>query len=192
MKQVFFPYLLLLLSLVLHFSSALQEHSHWQTKFDLRCHQCKFVFRDHTSLDLHVKKQHSERPFQCDKCERSYTQKNNLNRHKQNHHENPGSFICGICDKAFNRKDLLDRHMGRHTENRGVQCSECEKRFKTKSGLNAHVNGVHRNKRQYVCDVCGFRTKWNSAYLEHCKLHTGETRKHQLKRKLKLNTSFED
>lgn len=178
------------MSMILCSSSALQEHTHEQTKFDLRCNQCKFVFCDQSTLEAHVKQHHSRRSFQCDKCERSFSRKNNLNRHVQGYHENPGSYICGICDKKFNRKDFLSRHMEMHNENRNSQCPECDKQFKTKSGLDSHIRVLHKNKRLYVCDDCGMRTKWHSAYLEHRKLHTGETRKHQ-KMKLKQESAKE-
>ena len=165
-----------------HSSSALQEHSHspptpppLQTKF--RCPLCVFEFTSRQNLSQHLNQKHSDRPHKCTQCERSYVKKSSLKQHISNYHDNPGSYICGVCNKKFNRKDFLDKHMHRHSEAKEFNCSDCEKSFKTKSSLSAHVHGVHKKERQYVCDACGFRTNWNSAYLEHAKVHSDKPRK---------------
>ena len=164
-----------------HSSSALQE----QSRLKHRCPHCKFEFVDSQKLVKHIKQQHLERPHHCPQCDRSYVKKNSLVQHIKAYHENPGAYICGVCETKFNRKDFLDKHMSRHSDIKDFKCQSCEKSFKTKAGLSSHVHGVHRSDRQYVCDVCGFKTNWNSAFDEHKKLHTNEPRKYQKQQRVK-------
>ena len=152
-----------------HSSSALQEHNS-QAKF--RCPLCKLEFVESKKLFLHIKQRHGDRPFKCSQCDRAYAYKRTLDQHINNYHKNPGSFICGICGMKFNRKDYLDKHVYRHSDSKDFPCSYCDKSFKTKSLLSSHIHGYHQNDKQYVCDDCGFRSSWNSVYLEHIKLHS--------------------
>lgn len=127
----------------------------------------------------HFKQQHGNRPHKCPHCSRAYAHKATLQKHVNNVHENPGAYICGICERKFNRKDYLDNHMHTHSDAKDFDCDSCDKSFKTKSLLNAHVSGMHKQEKKYVCDDCGFRTNWNSAFIEHRKLHTGEPTKYK-------------
>ncbi|RKP34762.1 hypothetical protein BJ085DRAFT_5291, partial [Dimargaris cristalligena] len=48
--------------------------------------------------------------FSCASCNRSYSRKQELNRHlKSFTKERP--FACTNCARAFNRKDILKRHI---------------------------------------------------------------------------------
>ena len=166
-------------------SSALQEHSLEQTKFQFRCNQCNFIYSEQKSLYLHKKQKHADRTFHCDSCENAYSTRNSLARHVLYYHKNPGSYICGICNMKFNRKDFLDKHIRRHSDDKQFQCTICQKLFKTKCSLSAHVNGLHNDKRRYICDFCGLRTSWKSTYTEHVKIHAGEPRKYHIRKKQK-------
>lgn len=168
-------------------SSALQEHSHEQIKFQFRCSQCHFIFSDQRWLDLHKKQTHTERNFKCTECYKSYQSQKTLSRHIRYDHQNPGLYVCTVCNRKFNRKDMLKKHTQGHSENKEFKCSHCEKCFQTKSSLSAHVNGVHSDKRLYICDFCGMRTSWKSTFTEHVKLHYGKPRKYHLRKLKKVN-----
>lgn len=58
-----------------------------------------------------------ERPFHCNQCGASFTQKGNLLRHIKLHSgEKP--FKCPICNYACRRRDALAGHLRTHTGNR--------------------------------------------------------------------------
>lgn len=46
----------------------------------------------------------------CDICNKSFSRKDALRRHKETVHSNQ-FFVCPICNQTISRKDLLDRHI---------------------------------------------------------------------------------
>ncbi|KAL4907725.1 fungal-specific transcription factor domain-containing protein [Aspergillus multicolor] len=55
----------------------------------------------------------SERTFNCQKCDKSFSRVENLTRHAENHKPS-ARFSCGVCDKRFTRSDVLKRHLRLH------------------------------------------------------------------------------
>ncbi|XP_065660970.1 zinc finger and SCAN domain-containing protein 23 isoform X4 [Hydra vulgaris] len=147
------------------------------TEFNYRCNLCNFTYSDQGGLDKHMKAKHAAKTAVCKECGKAYSSKSSLAQHVHHYHRHPMAHNCAVCGKKFNRKDFLLKHLKTHTSERDLKCSHCDKLFKTRSALSAHVNGSHNEKRRFVCDFCGMRTSWRLSYLEHMKLHTGEPRK---------------
>ncbi|NWT63433.1 IKZF2 protein, partial [Erythrocercus mccallii] len=60
-----------------------------------------------------------ERPFQCQQCGASFTQKGNLLRHIKLHSgEKP--FKCPFCSYACRRRDALSGHLRTHSGGNGL------------------------------------------------------------------------
>ena len=58
------------------------------------------------------------------------------------------------CDKRFTRKDHLNRHKQSHTGDMMYSCTQCEKRFATQRYLRQHMN-VHSSKYKCTeCGKC--------------------------------------
>ena len=52
-----------------------------------------------------------KKPFKCNICDASFTQKGNLNGHVASIHEGKKPFKCSICDASFTKKGHLDGHV---------------------------------------------------------------------------------
>ncbi|XP_071055058.1 uncharacterized protein [Onthophagus taurus] len=48
--------------------------------------------------------------FACDKCQKSFSAKRNLDRHTRHSHTNNARNECSLCDKSFSRFDNFQRH----------------------------------------------------------------------------------
>jgi uncharacterized Zn-finger protein len=109
-----------------------------------------------------------DKKFKCDICEKSYTEKGTLTKHKQKVHEQRKNYVCPHCKKKFGWKESLDRHMKtQHSQTREIfECSECKRQFWKKEGLESHYNSMHLNNLPFECDICG------KVYPSRSSLHT--------------------
>ena len=71
-----------------------------------------------------------ERPYQCDLCAKSYTQKNDLKLHMSKH-TGKLPFPCGFCELSFVRKTELALH---------VSMEHVEQNVHQNGSLNLDVN----------------------------------------------------
>uniref|UniRef100_A0A0K2U6W7 Zinc finger protein 135like [Alligator mississippiensis] n=2 Tax=Lepeophtheirus salmonis TaxID=72036 RepID=A0A0K2U6W7_LEPSM len=99
-----------------------------------RCDICdKMVsissYKSHTQYHLSGKKT-------CHHCKKVFANKSSLERHKLIHF-NIKSFQCDTCLKEFSQNSALLTHKRVHTGERST-CSNCGKRFISKSLLNHH------------------------------------------------------
>ena len=76
----------------------------------------------------HVTDQSSEEIlFTCEICNKSFTHKVSLSRHKKAHLDFK-PFKCSFCEKTFSRKTYLEDHIHAHTWSRPYQWQFCEKK----------------------------------------------------------------
>lgn len=68
-------------------------------------------------------------------------------------------YRCRICTdgKFFLKTELQEHIMVVHTENKNIFCAECDKCFKSKPSLQAHIRRLHRPKlvKEFRCMVAG-------------------------------------
>ncbi|CAG07413.1 unnamed protein product, partial [Tetraodon nigroviridis] len=88
-----------------------------------------------------------ERPFKCNQCGASFTQKGNLLRHIKLHSgEKP--FKCNICNYACRRRDALAGHLRTHTVapqtvGKPFKCAYCSRSYKQQNTLEDHLERCH-------------------------------------------------
>ncbi|XP_051791762.1 DNA-binding protein Ikaros isoform X2 [Erpetoichthys calabaricus] len=88
---------------------------------------------------LHFK---GERPFHCNQCGASFTQKGNLLRHIKLHSgEKP--FKCHLCNYACRRRDALTGHLRTHSVGKPHKCGYCGRSYKQRSSLEEHKERCH-------------------------------------------------
>ena len=77
-----------------------------------------------------------------------------LKKHIKSHHDGGKPYKCKQCEETFHTKlDLKNHRFAKH-----MQCTTCGKNFEGPNAqklLRVHINGVHLEKRNYICDTCG-------------------------------------
>jgi len=79
------------------------------------------------------------RIFGCDLCDKAYTRRDHLNRHRLVH-GGVRDHVCSVCNKEFYRKDKLRRHEQTHLKLKDLSlfCRVCGKQCQRKDSLTRH------------------------------------------------------
>uniref|UniRef100_A0A803TK45 IKAROS family zinc finger 1 n=1 Tax=Anolis carolinensis TaxID=28377 RepID=A0A803TK45_ANOCA len=115
-----------------------------------------------------------ERPFQCNQCGASFTQKGNLLRHIKLHSgEKP--FKCHLCNYACRRRDALTGHLRTHSVGKPHKCGYCGRSYKQRSSLEEHKERCHNylqtmNLSSNLYPVMKEETNQNEMAEDLCKL----------------------
>ncbi|MEE6483351.1 hypothetical protein FKM82_013521 [Ascaphus truei] len=118
-----------------------------------KCSECERAFSVKTYLIKHKRIHTGERPYKCSVCGKDFTQKSTLNVHFRTHTgERP--YPCSICGKCFIDNSGLIQHKRIHTGERPFQCLHCQKRFCKKEHLKVHAR-THTGEKPYICTDCG-------------------------------------
>ena len=81
-------------------------------------------------------------------------------------------FPCDICGQTFSQKGLLTSHFRIHTSEKLYDCDNCEKTFTRKDRLTSHKR-IHTGERPYVCDTCEKTFTRKDKLTHHKMFHTG-------------------
>ena len=136
-----------------------------------KCPNCAEVFKLVKDLNAHCKNDHPDKPFQCNTCQRTYSNTNALARHEKTHIGY--AYKCGNCDFACQFRYELRDHLKKHEDAQKWPCIErgCGLKFSSKRGMKQHMQ-IHSDTK-YDCTLCpkSFNT---AGYLrQHMKYHTG-------------------
>ena len=102
------------------------------------CTFCSQGFNRKASLVVHERKHTGDKPFKCDQCDGSFTEKRPLEVHAYRAHNIPKPDICEKCGKGFVDKGKLKSHMAVHNKVKQLECDECDSRFRSNDGLKEH------------------------------------------------------
>jgi predicted transcriptional regulator len=109
------------------------------------CHLCGKGFLSKAVMKAHIQGDHLNITWDCDKCEKTFTKKNNYQKHCKNVHGNSKLLACDRCGKNFKTKKYLRQHQFIHTGEKNYVCpvQYCEKSFAQNHVLRNHVEKVH-------------------------------------------------
>ncbi|XP_067643692.1 gastrula zinc finger protein XlCGF48.2-like [Eurosta solidaginis] len=131
-----------------HFRSQLhlqRHHKNFHLTSTFTCHICKETFENYTQLrfQYHVR-QHGEKRFECQYCEKSFHQKIHQINHERTHTgEQP--FSCDVCGKCYRQQTDCRDHMLKHKNPTPYKCSVCSKGYTQRSSLREHKRSHSNN-----------------------------------------------
>lgn len=129
------------------------------------------------AMIMHVRDAHQARLYICDVCGLDFRKRNLLSAHVDEHVANEeGDFQCEVCNRIFTNLRLFRIHRRMHLpQSKAWVCSTCGKRYSSKNLLEEHMN-THLGVRPYVCGTCGkdFASKYT--FKAHEKTHESRPR----------------
>lgn len=125
----------------------------------------KFAWK--SQYDIHVRSHTKEKPYMCKTCNRGFSYESNLRYHIRDKHPEQKPLSCKFCGQSFRRNKNRTVHMQKHRailapqrfaidvqKQDAYECSQCDKLFKSKIGLDNHMR-THAEKKIRACDACG-------------------------------------
>ncbi|XP_072761012.1 uncharacterized protein [Anoplolepis gracilipes] len=139
------------------------------------CDVCGQDFRKRNELSLHLDDHvaKEEGDFQCEICNRIFSNLRLFRIHKRIHYPQVKSWPCDTCGKRYSSKNLLEEHMNTHIGVRPYVCGTCNKDFASKYTYKAHVKTHEVRPRPFECTQCN-KTFLNQQNLnQHERTHNG-------------------
>ncbi|XP_029471821.1 zinc finger and BTB domain-containing protein 38 isoform X2 [Rhinatrema bivittatum] len=147
------------------------------------CELCQKLFRNPSTLKVHMRCHTGERPYSCKTCDKSFSFPGNLHKHERIH-LGVKNFICQYCSKAFTLNETLKKHERIHTGEKRYDCQFCSQRFlylcTKKNHEQRHL--LEDNVKGFVCFQCSKICKTAAALGMHKKKHFLKTLKQREKR----------
>lgn len=106
-------------------------------KPQFNCDMCEKKFTTKAYLAKH-KLLHTDRLYACKHCSETFPEKELMKEHQKEKHAQPRNFLCNICGDSFQRNEYLKIHMRRHTGEKPYKCRFCEKGFPRSTDLKMH------------------------------------------------------
>lgn len=165
----------------------LNEHKKTHGKERYQCPTCGRWFQKRYHMKNHEQIHKGLKPYECDLCQKRYTNQTNLDRHIRVTHQNEKKYTCQECGKCFSQLATLRQHHAVHTTERNFSCDVCDKKFKMKQHLRLHemrhLPSTDRPKRKYkpplkrykqpqklcICTECGKHSNTTALHLSHMK-----------------------
>ena len=107
------------------------------------CYDCDYGTNVKRSLTRHFITHGIGERFQCDQCDKDFTQKVSLSIHLRTHDGTAKRFSCQICDQQFTRKSSLKTHTLEIHEKKAIPCDQCFELFGSVNMLNQHKRNEH-------------------------------------------------
>ena len=131
------------------------------------------LFADESSVEVNVEANSNDitehrhdaksRPYLCTVCDKKFTTKKSLKRHKQLHNAQK-LYSCTQCEKRFLTQRYLNQHSNVHSSK--YKCTECGKCCQNNQTLTRHKR-IHSGEKPFECTVCSKRFADSALSLIH-------------------------
>uniref|UniRef100_A0A3Q3BRP5 Zinc finger protein 407 n=1 Tax=Kryptolebias marmoratus TaxID=37003 RepID=A0A3Q3BRP5_KRYMA len=150
----------------------LGKHGVGQRKEKFECELCDRSFSEKWALNNHMKLHNGEKPYKCawPSCHYAFLNLSAMKDHYRTHTEK--SYLCDLCGFAGGTRHALTKHRRQHTE-RPFKCKLCNFASTTQSHLSRHKR-VHTGEKPYRCPWCDY-----SNCAENIRKHILHTGKHE-------------
>jgi len=147
---------------------------------DLLCKVCAKPFGLQQNMERHLRTHNGTKPFICDFCTKTFSQLSHLKEHEGRVHTGSPKLQqkekkrrdCDKCGMNFHALSKYEIHMNRHAGVKNFQCTTCDKFYSSKKVMEQHVDVVHLEKKDFVCNVCGSSFGRNSTLRVHILCHS--------------------
>ena len=158
---------------------------------EFKCEVCGKAFKHLGSLKRHTRDHDNVKSITCNMCDIKFKRKDNLYAHKRMVHnahkinfdalrdEAERSLACKMCGVSFEDWKKLEAHIVRKVCKSNMeisedgkekyQCDLCDRSYKHKKSLFAHLEWKHTSKKSYKCEICDVVYTHNSSLVRHMK-----------------------
>ena len=114
------------------------------------CKTCNFTFKKETIYEKHLEYHTGKRKHLCTTCFQAFGVKANFEKHLGTHGSQQNKpFSCQKCNKNFSVKHNLNYHTKMvHEGNRNFSCSACGRKVTTLQSLKGHEEKCGIKKKQ--------------------------------------------
>ncbi|XP_008553025.1 zinc finger protein 723 [Microplitis demolitor] len=152
--------------------------AHLKASHDVRlyiCDMCGAEFKKRNELSAHMDEHiaKEEGDFQCESCNRIFSNLRLFRIHKRVHYPQAKSWTCDQCGKKYSSKNLLEEHRNTHTGHRPYICKVCKKDFASKYTFKAHVKTHEIRPRPFECMQCNKTFLSQQNLTQHERTHLG-------------------
>ncbi|XP_053693489.1 zinc finger protein 62 homolog [Sabethes cyaneus] len=162
-------------------SSGLQIHKWWihtpASERPFKCDICgaafvkDYLLKQHTNWHMNKER----KTHFCEKCNKAYSNSQQLRAHQQKKHGAICDWVCDICAKGFNHRALLEEHRLTHSEeglaSLKMQCEKCQRWLINKKSYLRHKRRCYDTSGPVKCDICGKESVNEAALMGHKNFH---------------------
>ena len=135
----------------------------WKTDGEYACDKCKYTGDKPQHLRYHIEGIHSKiKNFRCSLCSHETYNKLTLQLHVKRQHKNKPSRIikigCPLCETNQSHEYCEKKREAEGMKGRKYLCDKCEYTFDKKQFLQLHVEAVHLKIKNFRCSLCSFET----------------------------------